>query len=127
MIRPTAALSAALIAVCAWGCGDGRPPGRTLDESLAKQALTRALEGWKAGRPHAEPSESDPDLKVADEDWLAGRALLDFEILPGEEPIGAALACPVLLSMEGPRGGKAEHRVTYLVSTDPSPSVIRRD
>lgn len=127
MIRPTAALAAALIAVCASGCNSGRAPSRDLDESAARAALGEALNAWKAGRPHDDPSASDPDFRVADEDWLAGRRLLDFEILPGEETVGPRLICPVLLVMEGPGGRRTEARVTYLVTTDPSASVIRAD
>lgn len=123
----TAALVAALIAVCASGCGGTQAPSRTLDESLARNVLVEALDSWKAGRPHAKPSPNNPKFRVADEDWLAGRALLDFEILPGEEAIGSSLSCPALLVLEGPNGRRVESKVTYLVSTDPSPSVIRGD
>lgn len=123
----TAALLAALIAVCASGCGETRVPSRTLDEAVARDILAEALDAWKRGRPHAEPSEANLELRVADEDWLAGRTLKDFELLPGEEAIGSSLSCPVLLVMEGPGGRRVESRVMYLVSTDPSPRVIRRD
>ena len=52
------------------GCGHRQPPPRSPDAAAARRALADALESWKAGRPHADPSAPDPSLTVADDDWL---------------------------------------------------------
>ncbi|QDV36611.1 hypothetical protein [Tautonia plasticadhaerens] len=122
-----AALAAALLSACAAGCGNQPPPTRSLDEEAARRVLAEALEGWKAGRPHAEPSEADPTLRVADEDWLAGARLSSYAVLPGDRAVGPSLACPVALELVEPGGRRVEKRVTYAVGTDPNPSVIRQD
>ena len=127
MFMCRAALAAALLSACAAGCGDQAPPARSLDEEAARLALAEALESWKAGRPHAEPSEAEPTLRVADEDWLAGARLVSYTLLPGDRAVGPSLACPVALELVGPDGRRVEKRVTYAVGTDPNPSVIRQD
>jgi hypothetical protein len=121
------AFAAALLACGSPGCGPGRPPSRSLDEAAARRALADALESWKAGRPHADPSATDPTLTVADEDWLGGARLLDYRLLPGEQAIGPRLSFPVAIVLDGPGGRRIRKQVTYAVGTDPSPSVIRQD
>ncbi|RUL87123.1 hypothetical protein [Tautonia sociabilis] len=122
-----AVLAAALLSLCAPGCGPAAPKERSLDEAAARLALAEALDSWKAGRPHSDPSEEEPALRVADEDWLAGARLLDYRILSGDHVVGATLACPVALVLAGPDGRRVERQVTYAVATDPAPSVIRQD
>lgn len=118
---------AALIAVCALGCTDQRPPNRSLDQTRAREILVEVLESWKSGRSHAEPLPSEPSLRVADEDWLAGRRLTSYRLLSGEAVVGERLCSPVALSLETPEGRRTESRVVYLISTKPELSVIRAE
>jgi hypothetical protein len=127
MFTLRAALAAALVSLCAPGCGDQPLPPRSLDEGSARRALTEALESWKAGRPPDRPSASEPSLRVADEDWLGGSRLVSYLVLPGDRVVGGRLACPVSLELLEPGGRRVERRVTYAVGTDPIPSVIRQD
>ncbi|MEW4570217.1 hypothetical protein AB1L88_20310 [Tautonia sp. JC769] len=127
MFRSHTVRVVALIAVCALGCSHQGPPDRSLDPEQAKELLVTVLDGWKAGRPHAEPLESEPSLRVADEDWLVGRRLIDYRLLPGESVVGDRLSCPVGLSMETPEGRRMSAQVVYLISTAPELSVIRVD
>lgn len=125
--RPVSLVLPLALLVAMPGCGGGPTPPRSLDEARAKRALTDALNAWKAGRPHDDPSGSGPPIRVADEDWLAGSKLLDFRVEPGDRVIGTRLSCPVTLILAGPGGRRVEKRVSYAVGTDPGPSVIRQD
>lgn len=127
MIRLHASPVVALIAVCALGCTNRQPPNRSLDQSLARETLVEVLESWKGGWSHADPLGSDSSIRVADEDWLVGRRLTEYRLLPGESVVGDRLCCPVALTLKTPEGRTAESRVVYQVSTHPGLSVIRAE
>ncbi|WP_169973077.1 hypothetical protein [Tautonia rosea] len=127
MTRVHAAPLAALIAVCALGCTDQRPPNRSLDQSRARETLVAVLDAWKSGRSHTDPLESEPSLRVADDDWLAGRRLAEYRLLSGESVVGEKLCCPVALTLETPEGRRIQSQVVYLISTAPDLSVIRAE
>jgi hypothetical protein len=127
MFTLRAAFAAAFVISCVPGCGDRPLSTPSLDEDSARRTLSEALESWKAGRPHDRPSDSEPSLRVADEDWLGGSRLVSYLVLPGDQVVGGRLACPVSLELLEPGGRRVERRVTYAVGTDPIPSVIRQD
>jgi hypothetical protein len=127
MFRSHTIRAMVLIAVCALGCSHQGPPDRTLDPAQARELLVAVLDAWKSGRSHAEPLETEPSLRVADEDWLVGRRLIEYRLLPGESVVGERLSSPVGLSLETPEGRRISSQVVYLISTAPELSVIRVD
>ncbi len=111
------------------GCGgtsSGSPVA--MDEAAVRDALGRALDCWKTGQPHDAPGRLTPPVRVADEDWLAGAQLADYQIgdLTRVQSSGGVSYWPVELNLKGGRG-PSKRVVTYMVATQPELSVIRQD
>jgi hypothetical protein len=124
-----AAIFGVLAASTISGCGNANASPTPLDPSAAEQILSRALESWKAGEAHGAPARSTPPIRVADEQWLGGTALLDFALGERDKTMvaGTAIHWPVTLSVRNARGKTVKEAVTYLVTTSPEASVIRQD
>lgn len=115
-----------LLFLAAWaaGCGGTNALPNPTDPEAARGLLTRTLDAWKAGEPAAKP---DRDVHVADEDWLAGWKLADYQLGGDARALGTNVRQPVALSLVDPRGKAVKKRVVYQVGTDPRPSVVRQD
>jgi hypothetical protein len=50
-------------------------------DEAAKQALTTALEAWKAGKPPDQIGASNPAITAQDKQWSAGTKLSAYEIV----------------------------------------------
>jgi hypothetical protein len=109
------------------GCGPGGGAPTPADPALARQTLAAALDAWKAGEPHDAPAKRPEPIRVADEDWLAGARLVDFQIGDPEPLSGPRLRLPATLKLKDPRGKAVERRVVYLVALEPGRMVIRQD
>ncbi|MFO0907465.1 MAG: hypothetical protein U0794_03750 [Isosphaeraceae bacterium] len=114
---------ALVLAITASGCG-GAAVARPASPDAAQSALRATLDAWQRGEKHGEGG-----VRVADEDWLAGQTLVSYRLLePGDSAVvGIHLHCPVELTLRGPRGKAVKRRVTYEVTTEPTPSVLRLD
>jgi hypothetical protein len=69
------------------GCGSNTEKSFHLPATTSRDALTGALDTWKAGRE--KPGlldEFEPGLQVADPSWTDGKKLQSYEII-GEEQI----------------------------------------
>jgi hypothetical protein len=93
-------LSAAGV-LCA-GCGSGNTVESFVPEELtSRQAIEKALTAWKSGQ--ADPGTlagGKPKIQVADERWLQGAKLLNFEIGEPLDEDGPS-QFPVKLTLEG--------------------------
>lgn len=107
-----------LLAAFAGGCGAKLPSHYTPSEATAQQALTAALDAWKAGRADPSLELADPPLRlqVADSYRRAGQRLKDFEIL-GEISADGPRSYEVRLDLENPTA--VEEARYYLVGIDP--------
>lgn len=104
------------------GCGGPSAKNLIVDQSLAKQSLTTALDAWKAGEKPAALKDRMPSIIVGDPAWDAGAKLTDYKIT-GERDLGASLNIQVELTME--RNGQAIRRnASYIVGTSPVITVM---
>ena len=75
------------------GCGNGGAAHLVPDDQLAREALTKALDAWKAGGKAEDELQlpQGPKVRAIDLDWRGGRKLESYEIgeslpITGEEP-----------------------------------------
>jgi hypothetical protein len=113
-------LVAAWLLLCA-GCGGG---GVSATEEAAHDALTKALDAWKAGRKADEMRQERPEFVVGDRDWKQGRRLVGYEIADGKFD-GKNLRVPVSLTMLQPPRGNRKFVVNYIVGTRPVVTIFR--
>jgi len=107
------------------GCsGEGRRAA-PVDPPRARDALRTALDGWKKGdKPNALQSASPP-IVVQDFDWMAGQALLGYEVLGDGKDDDANLRIPVRLTLGDKNGREVKKDASYIVGTSPSLTVFR--
>ena len=75
-------LSLIMVVLPTFGCakkGDVKDYN-PMDES-AKQALTTALDGWKAGKAPDQLGASNPGVVAQDKQWSGGKKLTSYEIV----------------------------------------------
>jgi hypothetical protein len=119
-----AGLSLGLLAGCS---GRNYEPPATVDSSVARISLEKALSCWhQRGQPETLKS-SQPPITVADEDWHAGRRLVAFQLLPGEAQAGATLRWPVRLKVIGPSGREQVVDTTYVIAHSGTMHIARCD
>jgi hypothetical protein len=132
--RRLALAAAALVLAVAAGCGARGADAPTTDPEAARRVLAAALDAWKAGAPGAAGAVAvdGRDVRIADEDWLAGTRLVDYRLVADRDPAAAVArpgteAVPVRLVLAPARGRKATRTAVYLVATGPSPLIVRQD
>jgi len=116
-------LSAAL------GCGGGKnyTPPPAADPAVARPALEKALDCWRLRITPDELRAAQPPITFADEDCDAGRRLVAFQLLSGEEALGTSIRYPVRLKVVRADGREQSLEVIYVVSTNPIIHIMRRD
>jgi hypothetical protein len=128
---PRAALCAALLAglLCGvGGCGNSVEATTPADSSRTAALLQDALSAWKAGVEHNATTRQTPPFRAADEDWLAGKVLVDFSIAPSTgHPLGNAVLHDATLTISDKQGKPIKRQVVYRVTPEPNSSVIRED
>ena len=113
------------------GCGGASAANSTTPISVeqARTLVTATLDAWKRGETYTGSLKSDSAIQVADEDWLTGITLVDFEL--GDDSrsivIGTNRQWPVSLKVKDARGKTVIRKVAYLVSKANQTSVIRQD
>lgn len=76
------AILALLVVVTAClGCRQAEVKDYIPADEAAKQALTRALDAWKAGKTPDQIGASQPAINVQDQRWASGKKLAAYEIL----------------------------------------------
>jgi len=108
------------------GCEAKTPTSAPVQADKAREALTVALDSWKAGEA-IELVQSKPPLfvTVQDFDWMGGAKLIDYEVVGDGTPMDANLKVEVKLKLEGSDGKSSEKTVNYLVGTAPEVTVFR--
>lgn len=112
-------------AVCLLIVGCGPRANAPTDAPTAKEALTAALESWKAGQPPTALRKRTPAIVAVDEAWEKGEKLESFESVAGDVDDGVNLHCPVKLALVDERGGRRIEQVTYIVGTAPVITIFR--
>jgi hypothetical protein len=93
----------------------------------ATRLLESSLSAWKSGRTVAEMRQQIPPTYVADDLWLQGFQLKDYEVHGQGESFGTNVRFQVTLRGSTANGKTSERKVKYLVATQPANSVARED
>ena len=120
--RITTGLLIAGLLLCLAGCGGSGGGGG--NELEAREALTKALDAWKAGRKADEMRNENPEVIVGDPDWKDGRRLTAYQIGSGMFD-GKNLRVPVTLTVEQPPRGQRKVVANYIVGTRPVVTLFR--
>ena len=112
-----------LAAICVLSAGcDRSARSLSLDEARAREVCTRFLEAWRDGR---QPADLKPEITGRDHQWLSGKKLVSFELLPEETSDGTNLHIPVQLTLEAGDGKEVTSTALYVVGTSPVVTVFR--
>lgn len=99
------------------GCGTGRTNADYIPSpGESHEALSIALDAWKAGQPAGPVPGSSPVVHITDSSRASGQILDDYEIL-GNVPGNAARCLAVKLKLSNPTEEKRERYV--IVGIDP--------
>jgi len=98
------------------------------DPNAARAALQAVLTAWQLGETPEDLRAQQPPLYVADEDWLRGCRLTQFQIHPDEQRHGLQLRYTAVLTLIDPKGRALPPRtVVYTIATRPVVSVSREE
>jgi hypothetical protein len=104
--------AAALALFLLAGCGSGLPP--ETDEATAREAITAALDAWKAGKPMVDLRERSPPVDFRDPALAAGSALADYKVT-GHERAGQSAQITVRMTLRLKDGKTQERTTAYTV------------
>ena len=106
------------------GCGS--PMGSSSDPTEGKEALSAALDAWKAGEtPDALTKRTQP-IHMTDGDWLSGLRLQSYSADEGKL-VGSDFNYQVALELKTPKGQVVKKTAVYAVTTHPQTLVLRQD
>jgi hypothetical protein len=111
-------------AVMFTGCSTSERAG-AVDADVARQALAKALDGWKNGDEPSALSKAVPPITAQDLDWLTGAKLVNYAMSGEGTAREANLYVPVTLTMKTAKGKEVKKNVTYVVGTSPRLTVFR--
>lgn len=117
-------LIAGLCQVILIGCGKATPVEN--GDALAHGVITQCLNAWTDGKKPDELRTMEPAIVVVDEDWKAGRHLIDFEMVGKGLFDGRNLRIPVSLILQDARGRKQTITASYVIGVDPAITVVRQ-
>jgi hypothetical protein len=104
------------------GCGRSLDP--PADSAEADRALRTALESWKGGKSPGDLEKERPPILMNEDDWRAGKRLLDFKMLDGSLS-GRQVRWRVRITLQD-KGNKAvEREATYIIDTTPRIVIVR--
>lgn len=115
----------AVLLIVAAGCG--APGAAPSDPQLAKQLLEKTLDAWKQGATVAEIRGQKPPVYVAEDIWLAGATLQDYQLVGDGELFGTNIRFHVKLKYAANRSAARQLDVKYLVTTTPALTIARED
>lgn len=98
--------------------------GPDADPDAGGKALQTALEAWKSGAPQADLEKRQPPILMNEDDWGAGKRLLDFKV---EETAmsGRQVRSRVRIKLRDRDGKTLEQRATYIIDTTPRIVIVR--
>lgn len=114
--------------VVAVGCGKGdmAPPAES-DPAQAKQALTQALDAWRAGSKPESLRQASPSVIVSDEEWAGGAQLTSYQIQGEGKKFGPSIRINATLEVRGANGQAERKTALYQIATNPVITVNRSD
>ena len=122
-LRAPVAFAIALMFMFVSGCSD--PVGAPVKLNTAQQILSGVMESWKEGKTPKDLLAAKPPVFVQEQEWNDGVALVDYEIISNDQPVGPNLIATVKLKLGNPAGKVTEKTATYVVGTSPSLTVYR--
>ncbi|MCU0704156.1 MAG: hypothetical protein MUF18_09305 [Fimbriiglobus sp.] len=109
------------------GCGEPAPLPMAATAESSREALSAALDGWKAGKKPADLIAARPPLTFVDDDVNADAALVEYAVEGEGKPRGTGYAYTVALTLRGKDGKTRTKKTTYIVATNPNLAVIKDD
>lgn len=116
------AVAFSLFAVAVAGCGSSRPRA---DIDRGRQAVTAALDNWKADEPPTR-LKSLPDPVEFSEELRANHKLMDYSVLKADGSDPEVIRVTVSLKLRDRKGKPSEREAVYSVALK-SPVVVARD
>ncbi len=107
------------------GCST-QSPNQIEDSARAKYILVTALDAWRAGKTKSLITRNPP-IRFVDDDQIAGRELVDYELKDESAPIQPFTNVVVILSLRDDGGQIILKNVEYQVGVDPVLTVLRSD
>jgi hypothetical protein len=108
------------------GCGDPPPLPMAATPESSREALTTALDGWKAGKKPADLLAANPPLTFVDDDINTPAKLLDYKVEGEGRSLGTGFNYTVSLTLERD-GTTRTKKAKYTVATSPNRAVIKDD
>lgn len=121
LFRAACLLAVVLLA----GCGQRTVPVSDIDQ--AKALITQTFDDWKAGATLDAQRAKSPPVYVAEELWLGGAKLQDYELTGPGEPSGTNIRFKVKLKCTDKSGATRDRDLKYLVTTQPACTIARED
>ena len=121
-LRTCSLFWAVTMAALAFGC-QRTARDLPLDRGQARQACETFLEAWRDGK---QPADLRPDITGSDHQWVSGRKLVAYELLPEEFNDGTNLHISARLTLQDEKGNEATSNALYIVGTSPVVTVFRK-
>lgn len=125
-MRSETVLAIALGAAWFVGCDRSSQSKLHHDPERAKATLRIALDAWKSGQVQTLAVQSPP-IRFADDDFMAGYQLTDYEWTQPNFRIMPFQDVKVVLILRDNRGRALRKHVTYQVGIEPTLTVLRSD
>jgi hypothetical protein len=109
------------------GCGDPPPLPMAATPESSREALTAALDGWKAGKKPADLLAGSPPLTFVDDDVNTPATLTAYTIDGDGKPLGTGYNYAVSLTLQDKDGKTRTKKVRYTVATTPNRAVVKDD
>lgn len=107
--------------------GCGQPTAATSDVEQATALITQTLDDWKAGATLDQQRTKSPPVYVAEELWLNGAKLKDYQLTEPGEVFGTNVRFKVTLQCAEKSGATKDRTLKYLVTTTPARTIARED
>jgi hypothetical protein len=108
------------------GGGCNKHPPAPADPDQARDALRQALDAWQRGETAESLQNSQPPVRVFDEDWRGGRQLVRYK-LGADQLVGADLRCCVELWLRDRGGQSVQKKAVYSVATNPALTIVHEE
>jgi hypothetical protein len=108
------------------GCTGQDPARVSVESDRHRNLLTTALDAWQAGTPGA-LLERQPPIRFVDDDLIAGRQLLAYDLDDPDDVVRPFESVYVTLTLQETNGKTIERQAGYQVTTEPTPAVLRSE